>query len=306
MIIATTLLALFASAPPVDRAPHWHRAELPQSVPAATPQRIVSLAPAITETLFLLGAGDRVVGVTRFCDRPAEAQKKAKVGGYVDISLEAVLALKPDLVVAMPSLGQREVLDRLRERGIPVRVVFGDTLGEIRAFMLDLGSVVDIQKGQQEPPSKMRLQRAFLVAQLDNAVAALDALDLAQKRAAIVVGLEPLVVAGPGTFSAEALALTGLAPAYPPNAPMWPVWSLDSLAASNASILVAAEGPAMAQKLTALVERALPAGKRPRVVSASRDILMRPGPSLAADLGELARLLGAPASPESPPSRENP
>ena len=59
------------------------------------PERIVSMSPHITETLFAMGLGDRVVGVTRFCTYPPEAQTRAQVGGYLDPNYEAILALKP-------------------------------------------------------------------------------------------------------------------------------------------------------------------------------------------------------------------
>ena len=65
------------------------------------PVRIVSLAPSITETLFALGLGDRVVGVTRFCAYPPEARTRPRVGGYFDPSYEAIVALRPDLVVIL-------------------------------------------------------------------------------------------------------------------------------------------------------------------------------------------------------------
>lgn len=64
--------------------------------------RMVSLSPSITECLFALGLGDRVVGVTNYCDYPPEARTKSKVGGYYDLNLEAIIALHPDLVVCMP------------------------------------------------------------------------------------------------------------------------------------------------------------------------------------------------------------
>jgi len=65
-------------------------------------QRVVSLAPAITEIVFALGKGDTLVGVTKFCDYPPLAQKIAKVGGYLDVNMEALLALAPEIVIAYP------------------------------------------------------------------------------------------------------------------------------------------------------------------------------------------------------------
>lgn len=77
----------------------WRNAEKPRAEISANPGRIVSLAPAITETLYALGLGDRVVGVTEFCARPAAAATKPKVGGFREVNLEAILRTRPDLVV---------------------------------------------------------------------------------------------------------------------------------------------------------------------------------------------------------------
>lgn len=81
--------------------------------PAAVPQRIVSLAPSITETLFALGLGDHVVGVTRYCDYPPEACRKPQVGGYFNPNFEAIVALHPDLIVTT-SQSVRPAFDKLR------------------------------------------------------------------------------------------------------------------------------------------------------------------------------------------------
>jgi len=93
------------------------------------PQRIISLAPNITEILFALGLGDRVVGVTRYCDYPPEALEKEKIGGMVDPNLEKIQSLRPDLIVGFRGnpLG---VLNKLRRLHFPV-------------FVLNLGSSLD-------------------------------------------------------------------------------------------------------------------------------------------------------------------
>lgn len=293
-MIALALVALLASGdagpPSVSqsenrptvpaRGPAWHRPELPHAQPAAAPTRIVSLAPVVTETIFRLGRGDRLVGDTRFCDTPEAAKALPKVGGFVDISLERVLALKPDLVVAMPSLGQRDVLDRLREHGVPVRVLFADTLDEVHDLIGDLGAILEATDAASALDEDLSL-----------AAGALRGMHIRARRAAVVVGHDPIVVAGPGTFAADALALAGLKPATAPGAPMWPVWSPESLASSRVELLVVAEGPEAAKQVEALLARALPADKRPVVIASTRPFLMRPGPALVDDLAELRRLL---------------
>ena len=96
---------------------------------AEAPQRIVSLAPNLTEILFALGLGDRVVGVTRYCDYPPQALQKEKIGGMVDPNLEMIQSLRPDLIVGFRGnpLG---VLNKLRNLHFPV-------------FVLNLGSSLD-------------------------------------------------------------------------------------------------------------------------------------------------------------------
>lgn len=256
--------------------------------PPAEPRRIVSLAPVVTETLFLLGHGARVVGVTRYCDTPAAAQALPKVGGYVDVSLERVLALKPDLVIAMPSLGQRELLERLRAAGVPVLAGFGDTLQEVRELVRALG---DTTGGAR--------QASVIVDELDAALARFAAArpGAAAGRVLTVVGVEPIVVAGPKSFIAEILALGGVTSAVAPDAPQWPTWPLERLSRRHVDLVLVAAGPDTERALAGQLEQKLPAKDRPRVAGAPTPLLMRPGPAIARELDVLARLLAPPAPP---------
>ncbi|MBI1946767.1 MAG: ABC transporter substrate-binding protein [Deltaproteobacteria bacterium] len=252
------------------------------------PKRIVSLAPVVTETLFLLGRGENVVGVTRYCDTPAAAQALPKVGGYVDVSLERVLALRPDLVIAMPSLGQRELLERLRGAGIPVLAGFGDSLREVHELVRALGDVT----GSAARASTM-------LDELDGALArfAKARPGTGAGRVLAVVGVEPVVVAGPGTFIAEILTAGGAASAVEPGAPQWPTWPLERLSRRHVDLILVAAGPDTERALTRVLESSLPAAQRPRVVGAPTPLLMRPGPSIARDLETLTRLLAPPGGP---------
>src|SRR5258707_11591621 len=89
-----------------------------KSMPASSNPRIVSLSPNTTETVFALGAGDRVVGRSRFCDYPPEVLAIPSVGGYVDPSLEAILALAPTLVVGARGPGGPALAEKLAAIGI--------------------------------------------------------------------------------------------------------------------------------------------------------------------------------------------
>lgn len=267
----------------VERRPHWYR----PAGAAPKPARVVSLAPVITETLYAVAAGDLVVGVTRFCDRPAEAQRKTTVGGYSDASLEAILALRPDVVMAMPNLGQRQLLDRLRDRGIAVFVAFTDTLDEERAMIRGIAAAVG-----REPAAE-----ALLAAQ-EQTLAAVAARHSGRgRRGVVVVGHDPLYVAGRGSFGDTALRLTGASSAVADADPQWPQWSLEALLARRVDVVVVAEG---AEAAAALRRQLAPLGARaPTVLAAPGSILMRPGPSFAADVLALETLL-APAATGTP------
>jgi iron complex transport system substrate-binding protein len=104
--------------------------------PAQDYRRIVSLAPSVTETLFALGKGDIVVGVTQFCDYPPEVRAIAKVGGYFDPNYEAIAALDPDVVILLPEhVDAKRQLEQLGLHTVPVdHNSIEDILNSIRAI----------------------------------------------------------------------------------------------------------------------------------------------------------------------------
>lgn len=99
--------------------------------------RIVSLAPNITETLYALGLGDRVAGVSRFCKYPPEATEKPKVGGFLDVNYEALASLKPDLAILLPE--HEEVKKHLESLGIPTLTVHNRVVREILDTVTTIG-----------------------------------------------------------------------------------------------------------------------------------------------------------------------
>lgn len=105
-------------------------------------RRIVSLAPSITETLFALGVGDRVVGVSRFCDWPTEVHTRAQIGGLFDPNLEAIVLLQPDLVVGLD--GQPDTLWPMRKLGLPLVVVDHRSIEGLLDSIRVLGSVCGV------------------------------------------------------------------------------------------------------------------------------------------------------------------
>jgi len=126
MLSVTTLLIAGLLCPQVTVI--YDDAGMPYEL-AEPPQRIISLAPNITEVLFALGLGDRVVGVTRYCDYPEPALRKEKIGGMLDPNLEKIQALRPDLIIGFRG-NPLSVLNKLRTLHFPV-------------FVLNLGATLD-------------------------------------------------------------------------------------------------------------------------------------------------------------------
>src|SRR3989475_7249470 len=115
------------------------------------PRRVVSLAPSVTEILFAVGLDAEVVGVTTFCDYPAKAKTRPKVGAAIP-NLEAILGLKPDLVVGTDSIRQ-DVLAKLEQLKIPVFVLSAKTLEDVLGHISTVGRMVG-----HEPEARRAVQ----------------------------------------------------------------------------------------------------------------------------------------------------
>jgi len=105
------------------------------------PQRIISLAPNITEILFDLDLGEKVVGVTRYCDFPEKALNKEKIGGMIDLNLEKIIALKPDLIIGFRGNPLR-IIERLRSLHLPLFVLeMGTNLETVFIIIEKIGTI---------------------------------------------------------------------------------------------------------------------------------------------------------------------
>jgi iron complex transport system substrate-binding protein len=117
------------------------------------PQRIISLVPSNTEILFALGLGDKVVGVTEFCNYPAEVLDKEKVGGFSTPDIEKIIALQPDLILA-GSIHAKEVIPALEERGLAVFALAPQSLDGILEDIRMVGKIT----GEEDEASKLVAQ----------------------------------------------------------------------------------------------------------------------------------------------------
>lgn len=265
-------------------------------VPAEV-RRIVSLAPSVTETLFALGLGDRVVGVTDYCNYPAAAQERTKVGTPLSPSLEVIISLHPDLVVAAKSANRRETLGELDRLGIPT-------------YATDAKSLEDIFFSAE------RLARAAGAPEAGRAlVAALQARLLAlqqrlagcpPKRVLLVVWHEPLISIGQHTFIADALRHAGATHILETEQD-WPRLSLEAVVRLQPDYLIFAGDHAAAMHSVAKTLAERPGWRQLTAVQQQRTIVLdeainRPSPRLLDAIEELARQLHPQAFQQAVPA----
>ncbi|MFN8545125.1 MAG: helical backbone metal receptor [Candidatus Binatia bacterium] len=250
---------------------------------ASPPRRIVALAPSVTELVFALGAGDRVVGVCGQCDYPAEAARLPRVGGYLNPSVEAVLAARPDLVLAVPSPGNREAVRTIERAGVRVLVAEDRTLDRLWASVHALGVALGTEA-----------VAAGLVADIQARLGAVRARVAAvpSRRVLLVVGHSPLTVAGPGTLQDELLAIAGATNVAQDAGAPWPQLSLEVVIARAPEVIVdAAMGTEAGSQALFAGLATVPAVRYGRVVPLAPDALFRAGPRVADAATALARAI---------------
>ncbi len=166
----------------------------------AAPERIISLAPSNTEILYALGLGDRIVGVTDYCNYPVEAGEKDTIGGFSTVSIEKVVALTPDLVVGSDG-NNPEAIERLRGMGIPVYIVDAKSMGDVQKTITNLGYLAGIAD-QARDLNENLTARAETVAGISGTMSVHPSI-------AHVVWHDPIYVSGAGTFQDELIHLCG-------------------------------------------------------------------------------------------------
>ncbi len=260
---------------------------------SAPPQRIVSLAPGFTETLFAIGAGDRVVGRTDFCDEPAAALDVESVGGLVNPSIEKIVGLEPELVLVIRGT-PADVIDSLRRTGLPVIARDTRTLADALSAIRDLGRYLGMEAEADALADRLQARREAVESEAREFFAA-----RAPPEALLVISIDPLFAAGECSLAGDMLAITGaenaaggpeLADAGP-----WPQLSLEAIMDRDPDVIVlacdqhqAGDTPSADALARAPGWRDLSAVRRGQVYAIDPDLVSRSGPRLLDGLEQLA------------------
>lgn len=254
-----------------------------------TATRVVSLGPATTEALFAIGAGGITVGRSRFCDTPPEARALPSVGGFTDPSIETILSLRPDLVVGIRGPGGAAIVDTLEARGVRTYFPETESKNQILSLLRGLGERTGHEAEATAIVSGIEAELARVRAAVAKKV---------KRRALLVYGRAPLVVAGRGSFADEMLALAGLENActshehYPTiDVERVLAWDPDDVLDASVGMGMDADDPSYFRTAGWRRVRAVTTG---RVLKVTTLDVTRPGPSFARGVSALARLVHGP------------
>jgi iron complex transport system substrate-binding protein len=245
-----------------------------------TPQRIVSLAPSNTEILFALGLGNKVVGVTDYCDYPPEALNKTKVGGYIDPDIEKIVALHPDLVLAAYGTPM-DVIITMVGLGLTVYGIKTTDLDDLLDDIRRVGEITDKE-----------LEAQTLTSEMENSIQAVtnETQELEQRpRVFYMLWHDPLWSAGSGTFIDELIQKAGGVNICQ-NITGYAQISLEDVLASNPEIIITSQlSYDWAMNATELATTN--ASQTGRIYTLDDNLVQRQGPRLVEGLEWFAHLI---------------
>ena len=250
------------------------------------PKRIVALAPGITEIIFQLDQAHRLVGVTQFSDYPPQALRLPKVGSYIRLDLERIVALDPDLCIGIKDGNPKEIVDRLQSMKIPTYVVDPRNLDTVIETILEIGQLLNAAERANLLAETMenRLQRVTKIA----------AQTEKRPRVFLQIGISPIIAAGSKTFVHDLIQKAGGINVAAGSA-AYPRYSREQVLALSPEIII----------ITSMARHAdfekvkrdwsqwpnLPAAQNQSIFLVDSDVFNRPSPRLIDGLEILVKLI---------------
>ena len=240
------------------------------------PARIISLSPSNTEILFAIGAGDRVVGVTEYCNYPPAAKTRPRVGGVSTVSIEKVVALNPDIVIGC-SLNGKDTFERLEELGIPVLGLNPKNISGILADIELVGRVT----GEESNATNLV---ATMKSRLDAIRAKARAMSGSQQAPTVFYDIGGFYTAGNGTFVNEIIETAGGRNIAADKTGYFQM-SIEELIAENPQVIICDRGMGSMSKAYEEIMsddrlKIVDAVRNNRVYLIDGDIIDRPGPRI--------------------------
>ncbi len=252
------------------------------------PKRIISLAPNITEILFAIGLGDNIVGVTSFCDYPEGVMRKQKIGGMSNPSLEAIVRLKPDIVIMTTDGNPKEFKSRLDSLNIDTYVFTARKISELPDGIREMGAEIGVNDMAEVIAREIEIAINKFSSQQSSISNSSQ-----KKKVLFIIWPEPLIVAGPGTAIDDAINLLGGENIASIARSSYPKYSLEEVIRKSPDVIFIGRGHANMKEVSqGLLERIsmVPAVKNGSVFFVS-DSLYRLGPRVINGIEELSECL---------------
>jgi len=250
------------------------------------PRRIVSLAPSVTEILYFLGLGDRVVGLTKFSSYPPEAAEKPKVGSYVNLNVEKIISLAPDLVIGTADGNRPAVVDFLEQAGVPVFILNPRDIRQVIDSLVVVGEVCGVRE-------RAVARAEELLRRVDVIVAKTAGLD--KPLVFLQVNSKPIMSANSNTFLNDLIRMAGGLNMVRDEPVTYPRISLEEVIRKEPDVILISSmersGDFEEARRQWLKWTLIPAVKNDRVHLVDSDLIDRPSPRIVQGLEIVARYL---------------
>jgi iron complex transport system substrate-binding protein len=246
--------------------------------------RIVSLVPSVTETLFALGVGNQVVGVSLYDDYPREATRLPKVGSFLTPNIEAIAALHPTLVIGRGISSNQREIRALHSMGYETLMVNDDSLAQIEQSIRLIGDRV----GKHDAANAIVKNIETSVSRVREKLRAFPS-----RRALMLVGHQPIVAVGRGTYLDDLLKIAGAENIADASAQQWPRLSIEYIIAMRPEVILDGQMGSDPHAPSRFWQTypTIPAVKEHRVIGYPEDPTLHPGPRVASTLEMLAKLI---------------
>lgn len=252
----------------------------------ADPRRVIALAPNITEIIFALKQEHRLKGVTQFSDYPVEARKLPKVGSYVQLDIERIVALKPDLCLAIKDGNPRTVVERLESMGIPVFAVDPRNLHSVMQTILAIGRLMQVEHTARDLVQTLQARVGRIQAKVSQAAS--------RPGVFFQIGVSPIVSVGTDTFIHELIEIAGGTNLAAGNTP-YPRFSREQVLGLSPEVIIitSMERAAVFERVKDEWSRwpSMPAVQNRKIFIVDSNLFDRPSPRLVDALELLANLI---------------
>lgn len=250
------------------------------------PERIVPLAPSLTEILYFIGLGDRVVGVTNHCNYPKEAALKPKVGSYVDLNVEKIIDLSPQLVIGTIDGNSRSLIDLLDQAGIKVYLVNPRNVMQAIETIEVLGEVCGVPERANDLSFALRKRVNVIKEKIKSR---------GRPKVFLEIHLKPIMTVNRNTFHHDLIRLAGGVNLFQDEPITYPRISLEEVIRREPEVILISSmergGTFETARRAWLKWTSIPAVRNGRVYLIDSDIIDRPSPRIVEGLEQMARFI---------------